>query len=276
MTYLLAIFFILMSSGAHADCADECPPKLSEHERVWKSRVRLRALMSLDQFLSWSTSDDLKTYALEYPLREATLYNRVPELKVFADDYSYFSAARPIVGKVSNDPEDLKLTCCLLKALYQKGGLQIAVAEVLAKALAYRDLKEGQRIKIPVELLESFTVERVFNLWNGMPAFGLVPDRKEVPSILLFRGTDFSLDSKRSFASLMSDLELAGPGLYAFRKAQAELNQWLKKVHAQGQAARVMGFSLGGALAAYTFIYEMHGLLKRDLFLFAHRVCPKL
>jgi hypothetical protein len=261
MIRLLIILLILMSYRVHADCGDQCPPKLSEHERVWTGRVRLRALMSMDRFLSWSASDDLKTYALAFPLREETLRDGVPELKTFADKYSYFSPTWPIVAKVTSDPEDLELTCCLLKALYEKGGLQISVAEVLAKVLAYRDLKGGQRIKIPVELsgkisLESFTVDRVFNLWNGMPAFGLVSDRKGVPSLLLFRGTDFSLDSRRSFASIMSDLELAGPGLHAFHKAQKELDLWLKKVQRQGKASRVLGFSLGGALAAYTFIYE--------------------
>jgi hypothetical protein len=54
----------------------------------------------------------------------------------------------------------------------------------------------------------------------------------------------------------MSDLDFAGPGLSAFQNAQEEIHEWLIKAQANGIKAKVMGFSLGGALAAYTYIYE--------------------
>src|SRR5207249_1381181 len=138
---------------------------------------------------------------------------------------------------------------------------QLASAELLSKVLAYRDLQLGQTIQIPVEIkgkivLETFTVDHLFDIWQGMPAFGLIPKKKNLSSLLLFRGTDFSLISKRGIASVMSDLDPSGPGLKAFFHARKEIGGWLQAVQAQGKPARVMGFSLGGALAAYTFIYE--------------------
>jgi hypothetical protein len=55
---------------------------------------------------------------------------------------------------------------------------------------------------------------------------------------------------------MMSDLDISGPGLFAFEKARPRLHRWLKAMQAQNKSARVYGFSLGGALAAYAFIYE--------------------
>lgn len=139
--------------------------------------------------------------------------------------------------------------------------MEIAIAEILTKVLAYRDLKKGQTISIPIETdgklaLQLFTVDHVFNLWHGMPAFGLIPKSPGVASILLFRGTDFTFMSTRGWASVLSDLDRSGPGLHAFRHAQADISSWLKKTAALAKKARAMGFSLGGALATYTFLYE--------------------
>ena len=231
--------------------------------------MRIKALKKLDQFLSWSTSENLKTYVLNDPLEEETFEVDIPEMRTFAAKYGYFSPLRPIIGKVTTDEVDIKLTCCLLKTLYEKGDeldyLQFATDEVLTKVLAYRDLKLGERIQIPVILqgkiiFSTFTIDHLFNLWHGMPAFGLVPEQREMEPILLFRGTDFSLDSERGWASMMSDLDMAGPGLSAFQNSQEEIHAWLHKVSAKGKKAKVMGFSLGGALAAYTFIYENDGI----------------
>jgi hypothetical protein len=258
--YLL--FTLLFCSIA---AADTCPPKVHDQPLTWKNKMRLKALKNFNQFLSWSTSEKLKSFALESPLEEEVFEIDIPEMESFAEHYGYFSSVRPIVGKVSSTQVDLQLVLCLLKALFEKSDdldyLQLATAEVLSKALAYREMKEGQKIQIPVIVngkasFEKFTIEHVFNLWHGMPAFGLIPERRGIEPILLFRGTDFSLDSQRGWASLMSDLDLAGPGLRAFQHAKEEIHDWLVKASAAGKKAQVIGFSLGGALAAYTFIYE--------------------
>ncbi|MBS0620582.1 MAG: hypothetical protein JSS61_03885 [Verrucomicrobia bacterium] len=263
MKRLLSLTIILFVCQSAA--ASEAPPLMDKMEPSWKGRVRVHALHNFDQFLGWSTSEALKSYQLIEPLQGDFLEVDIPLYQTFADRYGYFSSDHPLVGRVSAEKRDLEIVCCILKLLYDQVDdptyLEFATAEVLAKALAYRELVKGLEFDIPVILegkasLERFQVDKVFNLWRGMPAFGLLPDREGVPAILLFRGTDFSIHSQRGWASLMSDLDLAGPGLTTFQHAQAELHEWLLDVAEEERAARVLGFSLGGALAAYTYIYE--------------------
>lgn len=263
----LGILCLAFISTAFAD-ADEnsCPsPSIYDRPQTWKSKVRIKTLKNLDQFLNWTFSENYKTYVLTTPIEEKKIEMDIPEMRTFVENYGYFSFKHPIVGVVTTSREDLELINCLLRALSLKSKssdyLQIAVAEVLAKALAYHDLKVGQTVVIPIEYngevdLQQFRVDHIFNIWHGMPAFGLIPEQEGVDSILIFRGTDFSLDSQRGWASVMSDLDITGPGLSAFQHSEQEISQWLKAVKAQGKAARVLGFSLGGAMAAYTFIYE--------------------
>ncbi len=227
--------------------------------------MRVKTLRHFDQFLNWSSSRHLKRYTLFQPVFEEKITVDLSDLRAFAERYGYFSIAHPLVGKVSTAPADLAIVSCLLSRFSEEirdpDVLAFVVAEVLTKVLAYRDLKVGQRFEIPVvkegrASVESFVVDQVFDLWHGMPAFGLKPSQKGVPALLVFRGTDLSLDSQRGWASVMSDLDIAGPGLSAFEKSRKKLRIWLQKMQAQNHKARVFGFSLGGALAAYTFIYE--------------------
>lgn len=265
---LLLLFFLIASffqCAAFAICDQQCPPQLNESKRNWKGSLRVSALRNIDQFLNWSVSEKLKTFPLVRPLQEQTVQGGLSEVKEFVEKYGYFSFERPIIAKVSSDEKDIQLACCLLKTLYQKGSnrkyLEIATAEVLTKVVAYRDLKAGQKIHIPIERengisYELYTVDCIIDIWHGMPAFGLLSDKIGTPSILLFRGTDFSLVSERGWASIMSDLDIAGPGLSAFKKSREKISAWLNKAAKENKRARVMGFSLGGALAAYVFIYE--------------------
>ena len=273
MKFFLALAMgMILSNFSYAACDDQCPPVISEKMQTWKDRMRVKSLENLNQLLEWSATEKDKTYPLVQPLQEKTIAESIPEVKEFAEKYGYFSLKRPLVGKVTADITDQELVCCLLKSLYEKGSqgeyFEIAVAEILTKALAYRDLKVGQKINIPLEIsgeiyYEPFVVDKVINIWHGMPAIGLIPERDGPASILLFRGTDFSFTSERGWASLLSDLDIAGPGLNAFKHAQGQISSWLKKVMKMGKTARVMGFSLGGALAAYTFIYENANIAKQ-------------
>jgi hypothetical protein len=262
---LSILLFLTAPLFAFPDCDEKCPPfPLFERPITWRDRVRLKTLKNLNQFLNWSFGDKYKKYELDEDVEEEKIIGTIPEIKTFVQHYGYFSL-HPLVGKVTTEEIDLTIICCLLKTLYEKGGpsdfMQIAIGEAMTKVLAYRDLKIGERLTIPVIIddevhLEKFTVDRIFNLWYGMPAFGCIPETSGVASILIFRGTDFSLDSQRGWASLMSDLDIGGPGFSAFQRSQKQISKWLKAIHSQGKAARVMGFSLGGALAAYTYIYE--------------------
>jgi hypothetical protein len=268
------IFCLGFIGSVFADFDDDgcTPPLIYERPQTWKNKVRIKTLKNLDQFLNWSFGKKYKTYVLITPAEEKKIQMDIPEMRSFIENYGYFSFKHPMVGVVTTGKEDLDFIGCLLRVLYEKGKnfdyLQVAVAEIITKVLAYHDLKIGQKIVIPIEIggkinLEWFSVDRIFNIWHGMPAFGLVPEHTNVDSILVFRGTDFSLDSQRAWASLMSDLDISGPGFSAFQYSQKEISQWLRAVNSKGKAARVLGFSLGGALAAYTFIYENQWLSDR-------------
>ena len=253
MTRILFLFTLL------------CFPLFS-NEPTWKNHMRVKTLKNLDLLLHWGLGKQNTTYPLAHPPEEELLSIPLLELTNFSHDYGYFSLTRPLVGEVSSSKKDLEIALDILHSLYKnqvKGStLQLATAEILTKIIAYRDLQLGQTLSIPFQTdtqlaLETFTVDHIFDIWNGMPAFGLTSPHS---SLLLFRGTDFSHLNKRAIASLLSDLDLAGPGLQAFNNARPTLHSWLKQMHSQGKPAQVMGFSLGGALAAYTYIYE-HPLL---------------
>lgn len=188
---------------------------------------------------------------------EEIFHNNVFELLNFSKTYAFSSRTRPLIGRVSNKPEDLHSALNLLTVINEKienpTQRLFVTGEILAKIIAYRDLVKGQELKIPLEnSFKPFIVDEIFDLWNGMPAFGLTPEDKEDSAILLFRGTDVSLKSRRSFCSIISDLDFAGPGFSVFSKARQKIRKWLKKV----KKTRTVGFSLGGVFAAYTIIYE--------------------
>jgi hypothetical protein len=88
-----------------------------------------------------------------------------------------------------------------------------------------------------------------------MPAFGLVCGNE--PTILLFRGTDLRLHRKKALASILSDFDLKGPGLFVFKKSRSALHHWIKQ-----KSPRGIGFSLGGALVSYMLIFEKDGVCR--------------
>lgn len=169
-----------------------------------------------------------------------------PDISAFIRRHDFFSVEKPLVGHVTESEADIQTTAQLLKILplviSDPDMRRLAEGEILSKILAYRELKVGMKIN-------QYTVDRVFDLWKGMPAFGLVSDNAS--SLLLFRGTDFNLKTRRSWAAIWSDLDLKGPGYTVYQKARPDLRSWLK-----GKNAQVMGCSLGGAFVFYTVLFE--------------------
>jgi hypothetical protein len=206
------------------------------------------------------------TYFLKNPWKAKKFYCETEKIKNFEKKHSYFSS-HPLIGKVSNLKEDIDITNDLFLSIHENiknpQKRLLAAAEVISKVLAYRDLKRDFKIFIPTidingkPTLTTYFVDNVFNIWKQMPAFGLIPENRENAPILLFRGTDLSLTTKRGRSSLLSDLDIAGPGFHAFLNARKSINYWLKKAYKKvGVKARVLGFSLGGVLTSYTVLFE--------------------
>jgi hypothetical protein len=235
---------------------------LAADDISWSKRLRLKTLESLDTLLNWIIDEKARTYA-HYPhVEETTPEALSPQLEQFEREHGYFSLVRPLVGSVTYERSDIAIGAALLLAVDKTARTPDLRArltsEILSKVIAYRALEVGMTLSIPSlgkhnePLLITYSVDRVFNLWNQMPAFGLVPDSDEVAPILLFRGTDFSFNTIRSFSSLASDFDLRGVGFAAFQHGRPEIRQWLEEVG----PAQAMGFSLGGTLATYTILFE--------------------
>lgn len=232
-----------------------------EGTSTWNGDLRTKSIKGMDRLLTWALRQKTASYALVYPLEVQIFHNTLPELTEFERRHGFFSK-EPLLGKVTKSEKNIDATVELLEIIYRKitdpAQFIFTTGEVIAEILAYRDLKEGMEIPIPFldrqgkPAMAIYTVDRVFNLWHGMPAFGLVPKKpSDAVPILLYRGTDLSLYSIRSLASLASDLDWQGIGLSAFQNGQPSIHHWL-----QNNKARVIGFSLGGILTTYTLLYE--------------------
>lgn len=201
---------------------------------------RSSIVRGIDRVLSWATR-----FVSQRPSRLVTPISH-PEVASFISRHGFFSSERPLVGCVTLSEKDTATTAQflnLLSTLIPDPEIRDQVTgEVLAKILAYRELKTGMKIN-------HYTVDQVFDLWQGMPAFGLISDESE--PLLLFRGTDCNLRNRRAWASIWSDLDLKGPGYTVYQRARPILRRWLK-----GKNARAIGCSLGGALASYTALFD--------------------
>jgi len=212
---------------------------------------------------------------IEHPWDEQIFSAPLAQVVDFEKQYGWFTSKRPLISCVTEENDDVKLVENLLKNVqcHEMPYLQkfITIHEIITKVLAYRTMSTGQIIEIPIETnrhaftLEKYKVDKVFDLWNGMPAYGLLPvnAHENNTSILLYRGTDASLKRKGSWSSLISDMDMQGPGYTVYMKARDELTEWLKKCNQQNMPARVMGFSLGANLVYYTVLYD-HELLAKD------------
>lgn len=185
-------------------------------------------------------------------------------LMMFSKDYGYFAVKKPLVGKVTKSKEDTEFVLSALKhayeVFYDPEVTELAVAEILTKVFAYRTFEEGLELQIPsldgknkLHLVD-YRVDKIFDLWKNIPAFGLLPISSTLASpILLFRGTQFSPFIKSGRGSIIADLDPRGPGRTLFEYAKPKLKLWLDQT-TKVNKARVMGYSLGGALAAYMLI----------------------
>ena len=206
-----------------------------------------------------------------YPVKLETYENTCLDFQNFIAQHGHSSSYRPLIGIVTDSQEDVlsvnQLLIRIQENVKNKKQMRLMTDEVLTKIIAYRNLKVGQKIPIPIATklgkpkIVMYHVDTVFDLSAGMPAFGLIPNDIKVPPILLFRGTDLS-PTLKGYSSVFADLDLNGPGLSVFYSAQEDLHTWLEKVSLSHSKARVMGYSLGGAFTQYTCIYEYELICK--------------
>lgn len=262
-----SLFFILPLIGQ--DCYQLWQEPVKP---AFQGKMRLNTLKTWDRLLTWTFSKQIRSYPFlshkpyEYQVDDSLF-------DYFDDHYGFFSIYHPLVGTVTTSSKDVDVTQCFLLSIAESTldpkQKQITIDEVLTKILAYRTLNRGDELTIPILgpddsiQLVIYQLDEIIDLWRGMPAFGLVPKSGNSPySILLFRGTDLSLTTERGWASILSDLDISGPGYRTFMKAQEKIHNWLEKVNHEGYPARVLGMSLGGAFTAFTVIYEKELLFK--------------
>jgi hypothetical protein len=237
--------------------------------------MRLKAIETLDRILGWTLTEEQRSHPAKDPLRGEVFHLSDPSIEEFIKTYSYFSSEHPLIATVTKDPADISIAIGLLeaidRAIKQPVMRQRATAEALSKVIAFRELPLGTEIPVPTTnakgepTVVTYVVERIFDLWKEIPAFGLVPKRRGVfPAILLFRGTDLTLTTKRSWASILSDFDVKGPGFSLFQHSRVQLREWFKQVG----KVRVMGFSLGGTLAEYVSIYEADAISQEPSYAF--------
>jgi hypothetical protein len=249
---------------------------LKRTTRTWNffALTRIKRFQCWDKLLAFLFSYPSRCFVRKTPLEIEKFKNPNPNLKYFSDNFGRFSTSKSLIGVVSLEPSDVIVTQHLLKIIYDtlkaSRVVELCTIEILSKVLAYRDLKENMRFFIPIVIDEQridyveFVVDTIFDLWHQHTAFGLRPvTLSHVSPILLFRGTDFSLNRQGGRASILSDLDPDGPGRRLYLSCRSTLRHWLLQMSHLGEKARVLGHSLGGVLATYAAVYE-HDLLSKN------------
>ena len=257
LRFLMIIFigtFILLSS---------CQSKSSDkNQTIAEKRKDVQDVEELDDFLNYAVDRTHRYYLPKYPIKLETYESNYFAIKTFETKHQYFSVFKPLVGIVTENPEDLQSVNQLLmhvhKNITDPKQRELTTNEILTKIVAYRNLKVGQLIPIPLTKkntkpkLKMYRVDKIFELDSGMPAFVLLPTKHgKTPPILLFRGTNIE-----NSTSVLADLDLKGPGLSIFLKNQARLRNWAVEISNSYSKPRIMGYSLGGSFTQYMCIYE--------------------
>jgi hypothetical protein len=221
-------------------------------------------LLAIDEAMNWACPLSSRCFSLAVGSKAQVFTQKIAPLQEFISSHGYLSCQKPLVGLVTEDLSDLEALQKAFSALLLSKDLNwisLATEELICKVLSYRNLQKGTKISLPTRIgkrmkLVTYEVDEVLDLWQGMPAFGLIPLQKNVHPILVFRGTDFSFVSKSSWASILSDCDVSGVGFSTFRSSEKIVQGWLQKACDFGKKTRVMGFSLGGVLAIYATIFQ--------------------
>lgn len=232
-------------------------PSKNPHNFISRSVLARKTLHFWDRFISSLFSYNGRSYLKGKRVLQSTI--PFPEYTSFFHKYSRFGTERGIICTVTDFEEDKKLLSNILSLIaeqYDPPELkELICADLWGKGVSYRALKKGDTFPFFSSSKRKtlrFSLDTEIPLWKDIRAFGFVSQEKE--ALLLFRGTDISLLSSAGRASMLSDLDPEGPGLAVFHAAQEALSQWLKTQKSVGREVRVIGHSLGGALACYSLI----------------------
>lgn len=229
-----------------------------------QGELRIKSLRAIDEAMNWACPLSSRSFSLVMGNKPQVFTQTIDTLERFVSVHGYFSCQKPLVGIVTEDLSDLEPLQKTFSSLMQSkepNWICMATEELICKVLSYRNLQKGSKVFLPTRIgkkvvLVKYEVDEVLDLWQGMPAFGLLPLDKDAHPILVFRGTDFSFLSKSSWASVLSDCDVSGPGFFAFRSSEKTIQNWLEKACKQAGKVDVMGFSLGGVLAIYTTLFQ--------------------
>lgn len=142
---------------------------------------------------------------------------------------------------------------------------QLQVAQVITKLFfswCSDFISKGLEVDLPVinsegqKEMVKYTVDEKFNLWENVPAIGLVDKENKHPPLLLFRSTNDEIKHNDGLASMVANLHPKGAGWKLFTNSQDDVTSWLKKaVTESNQKARAYGYSQGGTVAGYFLTY---------------------
>ena len=249
---------------------------LKRTTRNWNffALTKIKRFQYWDKLLAFLFSYPSRCFVRKTPLEIEKFKNPNPNLKYFSDNFGRFSTSKSLIGVVSLESGDVIVSQHLLKIIYEtlKASriVELCTIEIISKVLAYRHLQENMKIWIPIVVSDEkveyveFVVDTIFDLWHKHTAFGLRPTCvSHISPILLFRGTDFSLNRQGGRASILSDLDPDGPGRRLYLSCRSSLRHWLLQMSHLGEKTRVLGHSLGGVLATYAAVYE-HDLLSKN------------
>ncbi|MCY3973929.1 MAG: hypothetical protein OXF02_00050 [Simkaniaceae bacterium] len=214
--------------------------------------------------LSWLFAYPFRCFALADPTSERIFLHDSTKIARIAATHRYGCRKHAPCRVTHTEEEAEEITGILLVAQEELAErpeqCDLFTAEILAKMVAYHEWHRGETLSVPClnkglrTRMHLYTINKVFRLWHGMRAFGLI-SRDGAP-LLLFRGTDLSLKRKEGRASIISTLDPGGPGRTVFEEAEKELKVWLRKVTAMYGKARAIGHSLGGAIASYVILRQ--------------------
>ena len=142
---------------------------------------------------------------------------------------------------------------------------QFCAQGIISNILCYYsffDPHNGEKIRIPQLIngnwqMIDYTIETIaltpLALGSPVMAFGLLPDDKKSPPLLIFKGTSYPADSG-CFLGNLADLNPgAAVGAYPFKMGKAKIQAWLNQAtQTTGSKARIFGQSLGGSLTLHT------------------------